>query len=45
MRPYLSLSRERRRQALDTFLQTHYADDEATRSALSAWLEANHAGR
>lgn len=45
MRRYLDLSREHRHAALDSFLKTHYAEDDARRAAIIAWLEANHVRR
>lgn len=45
LRPYLSMTREQRRLALDVFLKDHYAEDDATRAAIIAWLEANHVRR
>ncbi len=45
LRPYLAMTRDERRRALDLFLQGHYAEDEAARAAIIAWLEANHVRR
>lgn len=45
MRRYLDLSREDRHAALDSFLKTHYAEDDAKRAAIIAWLEAHHVRR
>lgn len=45
MRRYLDLSRGDRHAALDSFLKTHYAEDDAKRAAIIAWLEANHVRR
>lgn len=45
MRRYLDLSAEDRRAALDSFLRTHYAPDDAKRAAIIAWLEAHHTRR
>jgi len=45
MRRYLDLSQADRQAALDDFLKTHYAEDNAKRAAIIAWLEANHVRR
>jgi cytochrome c2 len=45
MRRYLDLSPADRQAALDSFLKTHYAEDDARRAAIIAWLEANHVPR
>lgn len=45
LRPYLAMTRDERRRALDLFLKDHYAEDEAARAAINSWLEANHVRR
>jgi mono/diheme cytochrome c family protein len=45
MRGYLDLSPADRQAALDRFLRTHYAEDDARRAAIIAWLEAHHVPR
>jgi cytochrome c5 len=45
MRRYLDMSPADRQAALDSFLRTHYAEDDARRAAIIAWLEANHVPR
>lgn len=45
MRRFVSLTPADRQAALDDFLKTHYAEDDAKRAAIIAWLEANHVRR
>lgn len=45
MRRFIDLSQAERQAALDDFLKTHYAEDDAKRAAIIAWLEANHVRR
>ncbi|TQF76771.1 hypothetical protein FK498_16030 [Elioraea sp. Yellowstone] len=45
MRRFIDLSPADRKAALDDFLKTHYAEDDAKRAAIIAWLEANHVRR
>lgn len=45
LRPYLSMTPDQRRQALDTLLKEHYGEDDTKRAAIIAWLEANHVRR
>lgn len=45
MRRFVPLSQADRQHALDAFLKSHHAEDDAKRAAIIAWLEANHARR
>jgi len=45
MRRFVPLSQADRQAALDDFLKTHYAEDDAKRAAIISWLEANHVRR
>jgi cytochrome c5 len=45
MRRFVDLAQADRQAALDAFLRTHYAEDDAKRAAIIAWLEANHVRR
>ena len=45
MRRYLDMQPAARQRRLDEFLRTHYAEEEAPRTAIIAWLEANHTRR
>lgn len=45
MRRFVDLPQADRQRALDEFLKTHHAEDDARRAAIIAWLEANHVRR
>lgn len=45
MRRFVDLPPTDRQRALDEFLKAHYAEDDAKRAAIIAWLEANHVRR
>ncbi|WP_439580482.1 hypothetical protein [Elioraea sp.] len=45
MRRFVDLPQADRQAALDDFLKTHSAEDDAKRAAIIAWLETNHVRR